>query len=131
MARAKAKDNLKIAVAQFTDGDERTITVTIVAKATEFTLPDLLSDQETIDSYADRLSKAAKEATEGYFQEANDAVAMLTARKQRQMSGPERPPKPKDAGKEAGQKRIITPAETGPAPGVRTSPERVNGPVTG
>jgi hypothetical protein len=130
MARAKAKDNLKIIVAQMTEGKERTITVSIVAKATDFVLPDLLSGQGAIDSHADRLSKAAKEATESYLQEANDAVATLAARKQRQVKEPERPPKPKDASKEAGQKRVMTPAEAGAVQVGRTSPERVNGPVT-
>jgi hypothetical protein len=92
--------------------------VTVVAKAADFVLPDLLSDQGAIDSYASGLSKAVKEATESYLQEAKDAVAAIAERKQgHQASAPERSPKQADAGKGAG-------------PSVpRAVPERVNGPV--
>ena len=55
---ARAKDNLKIAVEQLTEVDERVIIVTIVAKAADFVLPDLLSDKGAIDSYVSGLSKA-------------------------------------------------------------------------
>lgn len=125
----RAKEKVKVVVAQLTEGEDRTITVSIVAKAADFVLPDLLSGQGAIDSYADRLSKAAKEATESYLQEATDAVAALAARKQRQVSEPDRPAKQKDNGKEVGPKRV-TPAEAGAAQVGRTSAERVNGPVT-
>jgi hypothetical protein len=135
MARSKdnlKKDNLKIAVTPATDGDERITTVTIVARAADFTLPDLLSDQGAIDSYAERLIKAVKEATDSYLQEAKDVVAAIAEQKQgRQAPEPDRPPKQKDVGKEAGQKRaVVAAAETAPAPISRPGPERVNGPTT-
>jgi hypothetical protein len=126
----RAKDNLKIVVAQLTEGDERIITVTIAAKAADFALPDLLSNQGAIDSYPSILSKAVKEATESYLQETKDAVAAIAGRKQGgQESASARSPKQPGAGKEGGPKTGTRPEEGTAAPVSRAVPERVNGSV--
>lgn len=126
----RAKENLKIAVTQLTEEDERIITVTIVARERDFVLPDLLSNEGAIDSYAAGLSKAVKEATESYLQGAKDAIAALAERKQeRQAPAQARAPREAGAGLGAKPKPGTRPEESTPAQVSRAAPERVNGPV--
>lgn len=75
----RAKENLKIEVTQSTDGDVRTIAVTITAPAKDFLLPDLLSDRGAVRPYEATLKEAVKAATEGYLAGTEELIATLVA----------------------------------------------------
>jgi hypothetical protein len=128
----RAKESLKVDIEQSTEGDVRTVIVTLTAPAKDFLLPDLLSEQGAIDPYEVTLREAVKVATESYLRGAQDAVAAIAARKQgSQVSAPARGPKEPDGGKGAKPKREATLEEMASAPVSRPVPERVNGPAAG
>lgn len=134
---AKAKENLKIEVAQSTADELRSITVTIAGPEKEFLLPDLLSQRGAIQSVEEALRHAVREAIERYLRGAEELVAGIAA-SQKEPKAEAAAPKPKPNGHDKGaSKRDAKAAAKSEKPeagspaeaGIATMGATVNGPM--
>ena len=111
----RAKESLKIEVAQSTEADARTVTITLTAAAKDFMLPDLLSQRGVIEAFDLTLKRTVRETTEKYLAGTEDLIAGLAADQKQEQTGEEPRPKAKlDSGKKsksAGPKREAKPVE--------------------
>lgn len=111
----RAKESLKIEVAQSTDADARTVTITLTAAAKDFMLPDLLSQRGVIEAFDLTLKRTVRETTERYLAGTEDLIAGLAADQKQEQTGEEPRPKAKlDGGKKSkstGRKREAKPVE--------------------
>jgi hypothetical protein len=90
---SRGKETLKVEVEETTEGEQRTVRVTVTAPARDFLLPDLLSSRGAMRSYEATLKQSVKEMTEDYLAAAEGLIAgIATSHKQEHK---DEPPVPK------------------------------------
>ena len=77
---AAKSERLKVEVKESTDGDVRTFSITLVARASDFLLTDLLKQRGVIDPLDGELKQAVKAAIERYLSFAENLVSALATK---------------------------------------------------
>lgn len=77
---AAKSERFRVAVKESTDGDLRTFSITLVARASDFLLTDLLKQRGVIDPLDAELKQAVKAAIERYLTVSENLVSALATK---------------------------------------------------
>ncbi len=103
-----AKKNLEIEVLEATDGEARTINVTIVGAAEDFLLADLLMKRKRIQPIGNALKQGIQEVIKAYLESAEEVVSGVKSERTKDAPEPsESAAKPVKRGKEKGPKEEV------------------------
>jgi hypothetical protein len=79
----RKSDRLKVEIKDSTEGDARTITITLTAPAREFHLTDLFEQRRVIEPLNLQVKQAVKRSVETYLSGAESLVSALASKPKR------------------------------------------------